>query len=331
MKMNSTQKILILVSFTAVVAIGVLFASGIIPQNSSQEQNGSQNTYTNPNKIITTLAPKLDDAIVGVPYHYSFDEGMNPSGGSPPYTFYLGSGVGFPPMGLVMDPHGLLSGTPSAEGTKNFEVCVKDLGGNQDCKRVSLKVNPASDALTSIYEGTYSGKFNYEYRDGYYTSDSPNELKYTPWKAESFDVALTFKTIRKDSSSDQDPYVYLDVTNGVCSDTNFGTEEGVDPTGNFGSSESASLPVNPAQQDAKYSSLILMFPNGAQIEVKEGTIKVSPDGKTLSNNPEVANASTSWNAKTLKGPLWLGTPTAETSVWMTRYYSFKNWKLTKVS
>ncbi|MFC2007302.1 putative Ig domain-containing protein [Chloroflexota bacterium] len=113
---------------------------------------------TTPTTAITFTVPPelLPKATVGEPYSYSFTTATNPSGGNPPYTFILGSGVGFPPLGLVMDLNGTLSGTPTAEGTSTFEVCVKDLSGNQACGMTSLEIKPATAA------GDWTGKYTVE-------------------------------------------------------------------------------------------------------------------------------------------------------------------------
>jgi hypothetical protein len=331
MKLKLVRKRVSSLSFLIVLAV-ILFISGCVSQNEGN--------------VISIKIPELEDAIVGVPYNYSFATGMDPSGGSPPYTYYLGSGVGFPPMGLVMDLNGLLSGTPQTEGVSEFQVCVKDMGGNQACKMVSLTVKPASE-LTSIYEGTYKGTFNYKYRDAYFVSGSDEE-QYTPWTSESFELTVTFKTlIMPDSPNDPTEKVSLDVTNAISSDPNFGTgSSGVNPLGNFGYETSAYLPVDPSQYGAdEYTYLTLAFPNNARIEIRSNkdnngnyAMIVSPDGNTLSSNPDwvnpiqnPGNPGYAWEAETPQGPLWDGTPTAETGVWMTRHYAFESWSLTKIS
>jgi hypothetical protein len=92
----------------------------------------------------------IPDAVKGVPYSYDFSTEMIPLlkqslNGSDPgiYTFYLGSGVGFPPMGLILGIDGVMSGTPTAEGERKFQVCVKDAGGTSVCRMYSLNVLPA--------------------------------------------------------------------------------------------------------------------------------------------------------------------------------------------
>ena len=91
------------------------------------------------------------DATVGIPCSYEFSElipllGPKSSVGTDIYTFYLGSGVGFPPMGLILGIDGVLKGTPTAKGTSKFQVCVKDVGGTSTCRTYSLTVNPASNS-----------------------------------------------------------------------------------------------------------------------------------------------------------------------------------------
>lgn len=72
--------------------------------------------------IVFTVPEELPSAKVGVPYSFSFATAANPTGGHPPYSFLLGSGVGFPPFGLILNVNGTLSGTPTATGTRTFEV-----------------------------------------------------------------------------------------------------------------------------------------------------------------------------------------------------------------
>lgn len=68
------------------------------------------------------------------------------------YTFYLGSGTGFPPMGLILGVDGILRGTPTGKAG-NFEVCVKDVGGNFICRTIHLTVDSASDDNDDVNPG----------------------------------------------------------------------------------------------------------------------------------------------------------------------------------
>jgi len=102
--------------------------------------------------IVFTVSEELPLANVGVPYSFSFTKATNPTGGNPPYTFLLGSGVGFPPFGLTLNVDGTLSGIPTAVGARTFEVCVKDLSGNQACQMTSLTVEAAPAVWTGTFE-----------------------------------------------------------------------------------------------------------------------------------------------------------------------------------
>jgi hypothetical protein len=87
-----------------------------------------------------------------------FPAQSNPSGGHPPYHFQLGSGGGFPPLGVVLLPNGCLSGKPTVAGTSNFTVCAIDLNGAQICRPTSVMTLPATG---TTYVGPLSGAGNY--------------------------------------------------------------------------------------------------------------------------------------------------------------------------
>jgi hypothetical protein len=139
---------------TPCFVIGISMILGILCLSGCTDQQ-TQNSDTSSLVQFTTASP-LPDARVGEPYSYSFckpdclDENdlcgsdanpsTNPSGGSGPYHFQLESGSGFPPIGLVLYPNGLLKGTPGMTGEKTFTVCAVDLGGHQCCVQVSLNV-----------------------------------------------------------------------------------------------------------------------------------------------------------------------------------------------
>jgi hypothetical protein len=73
---------------------------------------------------ITISPTTLPDGQTGVPY----SEMLSASGGVPPYTFSVAGGS-LPP-GLFLDATtGLISGTPSAPGTYNFNILVTDVNG----------------------------------------------------------------------------------------------------------------------------------------------------------------------------------------------------------
>ena len=72
-----------------------------------------------------------------------FSANFGGQGGLPPYYYKLETGVGFPPMGLILDVNGRLSGTPSAAGTSNFGVCVIDTAGKSECATFRMVVAAA--------------------------------------------------------------------------------------------------------------------------------------------------------------------------------------------
>jgi hypothetical protein len=64
------------------------------------------------------------------------------SGGSPPYHFSSGSFAnGAPPMGMIINLNGHLTGKAPAVGTYTFSVCVADMSGASDCKQTRLIVS----------------------------------------------------------------------------------------------------------------------------------------------------------------------------------------------
>lgn len=110
----------------------------------------SQMGYITLPRINLGQAYKIqEEATVGEYKSYEFSALISSLGpksgvGTDIYTYYLGSGVGFPPMGLTLDINGVLKGTPTAQGTSKFQVCVKDVGGKSACRTYSLTVNPAT-------------------------------------------------------------------------------------------------------------------------------------------------------------------------------------------
>gem|GEM_PF-4329773 len=129
-----------------------------------------QNAPPGPTMTVTTGTPKfqfntpatLVPAVAGKPYNlppFSFCDpptigfttqcpppgttARNPSGGSPPYHFQLGTVGGFPPFGMYLGKDGQLTGTPhksTAGKTYRFVVCAVDLRGDFVCREVSIKV-----------------------------------------------------------------------------------------------------------------------------------------------------------------------------------------------
>jgi hypothetical protein len=110
---------------------------------------------------------ELPFAVVGEEYAYSFcqpeltlasdicgeEYSFNPQFGTSPYHFQLESGTGFPPMGMILNPNGLLMGAPSSPGTSSFTVCAVDAAGAQSCRGVTIEVKKRS---VETWEGTFT-------------------------------------------------------------------------------------------------------------------------------------------------------------------------------
>jgi len=116
--------------------------------------------------------------MVGERYNYSYCEpGLssvsdtcapegyfgNPSLGNPPYHFQLDSGKGFPSMGLVLHPNGIVDGVPTVEGVSNFTVCAIDQSGTQACAPESIEVVTAKATFDSLTCTTEQVGDDYKY------------------------------------------------------------------------------------------------------------------------------------------------------------------------
>ena len=91
-------------------------------------------TFTvSPAALTITTASPLPGGVVGVAYSQT----LSATGGQPPYSWSVVAGS--PPAGLALTPSsGILSGTPSAEGTINFTVQVSD--GAQPTPQTTTKI-----------------------------------------------------------------------------------------------------------------------------------------------------------------------------------------------
>ena len=162
--------------FAVILAFGILLFGCTGSQPQANDQNGGYDYEDNYSYDYSSqvyfYASYLPQGTVGVAYNESLcdpspsnpndlcgalEDADNPSGGSYPYHFVLGSGVGFPPMGLTLNPNGLITGTPTSEGTYEFEVCAVDLGGNQDCDTASITIVPMKEPLQISIHFTGSG------------------------------------------------------------------------------------------------------------------------------------------------------------------------------
>lgn len=123
----------------------------------SHQQSNAVHTLIAHAEVLTTVWPKpvIEIAppktnfvgIVGKPFSYDFAPWV--TGGTPPYYFILGTFGGFPPMGIVLQPNGMLTGTPTIKssifGPSWFLVCAVDMAANEtrDCVQISMRVDEA--------------------------------------------------------------------------------------------------------------------------------------------------------------------------------------------
>jgi hypothetical protein len=186
----------------------------------------------------------------------------------------------------------------------------------------------------SIYEGTYTGVFNYEYQQILPPVDG-KEVR-GPWVAKSLTVEITLKAVpfMSEQVIDGRKAIVHYVTHVFVNDPVFGTGvSGIDlaPGPSF-----AYLPADPPANLASPAPMghiiVIGFPNGASIktiivgkESREGNLFVSWDGKILSSSTDPYFANMNWEAKLPQGRLlgWSGDPNAKLE------YRFTSWKLNK--
>ena len=105
-----------------------------------------------PAPTITTTT--LSDGTVGIAY----DETLQASGGTPPYTWSLDSGS--LPAGLTLDPAtGEVTGTPTTAGASPFTAKVTDANAQTDLQALSITVEPVpveppTITTTTLPDGT---------------------------------------------------------------------------------------------------------------------------------------------------------------------------------
>jgi hypothetical protein len=170
----------------------------------------------------------------------------------------------------------------------------------------------------SMYDGTYSGTFNYEYR-----VIRGNGIG--PWIPGSFDLTITLKDINAIGGRQ-----YMAVTYAKCSDPDFGAVGGVTPSGTLSSVEFQANPPSGERLNDQNEAIIVRFPNTAYIEIPAnagggyaGKFLISSSGLRYSADyPDEA-----WYAQTGQKPFKGYTAPGE------EYYEvqYGSWSLTKIS
>lgn len=163
-------------------------------------------------------------------------------------------------------------------------------------KSWSLKKLPQPPDI-SIYDGTYSGIFNYRYRENILADEDPDKGEY---RSGSLRLTVTFKT----KVAENGHPVYANITRVIVSDPDFDTtDDGLIP--NLGSK--VTLPPDPTKPDPVLNMdpsqlttvIFIFFPNEGYIKTgvkgvaRPGDISVSPDGLTLSGD--------TWSGRTPRG------------------------------
>ncbi len=115
------------------------------------------------NNFVSTIAPSsstlsflpsttIPQATTGSTYSNSVIGST--TGGSPPYFYRSDSfATGAPPLGMIVDLNGNLTGTPSVAGTYTVGLCAVDQVGSSSCGTATVKV------VQATITGTWSGSF----------------------------------------------------------------------------------------------------------------------------------------------------------------------------
>ena len=154
--MTSSQPWLTITSGTGATGTATLTFSAA--ENTGSERTaivtigGVQVTVTQaaaPPPIVFNPAPP--NPVVGVAYSYQFTA----LGGTGSFTYALETGAGFPPVGIVLSPNGLMAGTTTSTAAATFGVCATDTAGRSVCRRLTL--TPAAATTAAAVNGNWSG------------------------------------------------------------------------------------------------------------------------------------------------------------------------------
>src|SRR4029077_14246122 len=91
-----------------------------------------------PSSPLAISGATFHDGEVGVAYG---PVNLSATGGVPPYTWSVATGN--LPSGLILDPSGIVSGTPSTTGAANFTVQVADSANATASAPEAMKIAPA--------------------------------------------------------------------------------------------------------------------------------------------------------------------------------------------
>lgn len=120
---------------------GTVTNSGALTNNGKIENSGTlpNNIGGNTPPSITTTS--LDGGAVGTAYNAT----LGASGENITWTWAAVTGSSLPP-GLELSTNGVISGTPTSQGTSNFTVTATNSGGS-DSKQLSITISPAAPSI----------------------------------------------------------------------------------------------------------------------------------------------------------------------------------------
>jgi hypothetical protein len=165
-----------------------------------------------------------------------------------------------------------------------------DAGGGADAAVGDASADGPVSGCTSIYDGTYTGMFNFAYDTAYDMNGNP-----TASTSGSISLSLTMHCVVSLPQG-----IFMTVTNVASSEPTFGCPAPgcvLPETGsNGGVSLPATAPTGPSNVSPAGTGVSLTFPNGAQISTSgsAGDLSVSASGMTLSNGP--ASTGPTWFA-----------------------------------
>jgi hypothetical protein len=113
--------------------------------NNSQPKVQQPQQKTQPTVLENPPIP----AEKGQPFRHDYSKELTallgPDSSGCPCSFNLDTMGGFPPMGLILGPDGVLKGTPTGKDSQ-FRACVKDAGGNTACKVIDIDVQKKGES-----------------------------------------------------------------------------------------------------------------------------------------------------------------------------------------
>lgn len=115
------------------------------PKVQKPQQKTQPTVLENPPKIAEKGQPFRHD------YSKELTALLGPDSSGCPCSFNLDTLGGFPPMGLILGPDGVLKGTPTGKDSK-FRACVKDVGGNTACKIINIDVKKEGESELVVPE-----------------------------------------------------------------------------------------------------------------------------------------------------------------------------------